>query len=469
MDPGEFLPSGAVLARSFGLSQRTVCTVMEPFAREGRIERIPGKGTRIPGQANIEVPAPSPALSAEDSIVRTIKRDIFNGTLKTGDPLPPRKRFRLQFGVESRAVSRAYEQLVRENLVINIGRRFWVGDFSTLMKTGMSRDMFFFDCRGAGWDELFGDEIYGDMYRKAEHIVTTRGFRVFYRGFESFESLMERWHGRKEFPHGLLLAGMTSREAYRDFRLVDHLVRRYFGRRTVRRPPSMVIAGPTSYREMTPSVKALAGTSPTTIARETARFLVNGRHTRACFFFNEERLGNRRFFDHVRLRAEVCHRYEGFDLRYVVKTEGKPDMESFLERLQAHYPGTGLEYLHRCLDKYGPVPLERFLNEVSLVERFDEAFDTRGGRDVWLFSNDADAVEALTWCAANGIRVPEDCGLISFENAPAYLQHGITSVILDKETIGYNLAHALLDDIPVERTSQGYLRMKALVLERGTT
>jgi hypothetical protein len=49
------------------------------------------------------------------------------------------------------------------------------------------------------------------------------------------------------------------------------------------------------------------------------------------------------------------------------------------------------------------------------------------------------------------------------------LQHGITSVILDKETIGYNLAHALLDDIPVERTSQGYLRMKALVLERGTT
>lgn len=89
--------------------------------------------------------------------------------------------------------------------------------------------------------------------------------------------------------------------------------------------------------------------------------------------------------------------------------------------------------------------------------------------DIWLFSTDADAAAALDWCRKNHIPVPAGRAIVSFENNPDYFHHGITSIMLDNETIGYNLAHALIGDIPVETTRRGYVRMHAVVVERVTT
>jgi len=469
MKPGDFLPSGTELARMWGLSERTVFEIMRSLARRGRIERIRGKGSRVPVQSPSPVRNIPESKPSEHTISRTIKREIFNGTLKSGDALPPRKRMSLQFGVAPRMVSKAYQQLVDENLVVNIGRRFWVGRFSRLMKTGMSRDVVFFDCTKTGWREALKAGVYGDMYRKAEHVLTTGGFRVFYHDFASFDALVEKWYSGNSFPQGLLLAGMQANNNYHDFKHVDRLLRRYFRRRSSVRAPSVVIASPSSYGEMCSMVKSLAGSRPTTIAREAARFIVEKHYRRATVFFNEDVMGNRPFFDYIRLWPELKNLRDDFDLHFVVRNGRDTSIDSFVNRLGTHYTThLNLNYLHICLDKYGPVPLQTVLDNIVPVERFDTAFESREGDRVWLFSTDADAAEALQWCRARRIRVPEDRAVLGFENNPAFLHHGITSVILDKETIGYNLAHALLDDIPVERSSQGYLRMKALVLERMT-
>lgn len=440
---------------------------MKTFARRGRIERIPGKGSRVPVQSVSSIQELSKPIGSEYTIVQTVKRDIYNGKLKSGDALPARKQFCLQFGVESKTVAKAYRQLVEENLVVNIGRRFWVGDFTRLMKTGISRDVVFFDCTKTGRQEALKDDVYGDIYRKAEHVLTTGGFRVFYRDFESFESLIETWYSGNSFPQDLLLAGMRPDNDYADFWHVDRLLRRYFRRRTSVRPPSVVIASPSSHSRMPSIVKSLAGSRPTTIAREAARFIVENHYRSGTLFFDEEAMGNRRFFDFVRLWPELKNLRDDFDLHFVVKTGRDTSIDSFVNRLGSHYADR-LNYFHQCLDKYGPVPLQTVLDSIVPVERFDTAFESRERDRVWLFSGDAEAAEALLWCRARKIRVPEDRAVLGFENNPAFLHHGITTVILDKETIGYNLAHALLDDIPVERSSQGYLRMKALVLERMT-
>ncbi len=46
---------------------------------------------------------------------------------------------------------------------------------------------------------------------------------------------------------------------------------------------------------------------------------------------------------------------------------------------------------------------------------------------------------------------------------------GISSCAEDWETIGYMAAHAIIGDIPVAKTSKGYIRTDALLLERATT
>lgn len=468
LQPGSFFPTDRELARTFGISKRTVYTVLKPLADQGRVMRIQGKGTCVPAHLPARKPTASPSLSPRDTIVTTIKRDIFNGTLKTGDSLPPRKRYCIQFGVESRTVSKAYQQLVDDNLVVRIGRRYWVGDFSALMKTGLSRDIFFLDCTERGWRTVLGDPLYGDIYRRAEHVLTTSGFRVLHAEFHSIDSLMRSWSLGEAFPQGLLFAGMQRRDNHRDFRRVNSLFERYCKKKRFQHVPSVVIVSPSRYRDMNPLIRQVAGTRPTTVAREAARLTVSRHCTSATVFFNETLSGNRSFYDYVRLLPELRHLRDDFDLRFVVKATPNSDMDSFLQRLQSHYPGLGLQYFHRCLDKYGPVPLAATLAKLSLVERFDESFQSQVGTDVWLFSNDGDAVEALRWCAARGVDVPGDRAVMGFENNPDFFSHGITSCILDKETIGYNLAHCLLNDIPVEQTTQGFVRMKARVLERAT-
>ena len=92
LQPGSFFPTDRELARTFGISKRTVYTVLKPLADQGRIVRIQGKGTCTPAHLPARKPTASPSRSPRDTIVITIKRDIFNGTLKTGDSLPPRKR-----------------------------------------------------------------------------------------------------------------------------------------------------------------------------------------------------------------------------------------------------------------------------------------------------------------------------------------------------------------------------------------
>jgi DNA-binding LacI/PurR family transcriptional regulator len=79
------------------------------------------------------------------------------------------------------------------------------------------------------------------------------------------------------------------------------------------------------------------------------------------------------------------------------------------------------------------------------------------------------AADALGWLERQGIPVPDRVQVVAFDNDPDYHSLGITSCLPDWEGIGYLMAHALIRDFPVERTRLGYIRMRALLLERETT
>jgi hypothetical protein len=55
------------------------------------------------------------------------------------------------------------------------------------------------------------------------------------------------------------------------------------------------------------------------------------------------------------------------------------------------------------------------------------------------------------------------------EDDPSLRHHGLTTCVKDFETIGYQVAHALIGDISIARTTRGYLKPSALVLRRRST
>ena len=58
---------------------------------------------------------------------------------------------------------------------------------------------------------------------------------------------------------------------------------------------------------------------------------------------------------------------------------------------------------------------------------------------------------------------------MALEADPALIRRGISVAAPDSDTIGYQLAHSLMGDIPLARTGHGYLQTRAMVYERLTT
>jgi DNA-binding LacI/PurR family transcriptional regulator len=86
-----------------------------------------------------------------------------------------------------------------------------------------------------------------------------------------------------------------------------------------------------------------------------------------------------------------------------------------------------------------------------------------------VFSDEAMAARAYEWAVDRGVRIPKQLAIIGLQNDPAHYHLGISYCGPDWDTIGYLMAHSIMQDFEVEKTSQGFLRTKAHVVERLTT
>ena len=79
--------------------------------------------------------------------------------------------------------------------------------------------------------------------------------------------------------------------------------------------------------------------------------------------------------------------------------------------------------------------------------------------DILIFEKDRDALAAKQWFQKKNFAVSP--AFISLENNPKYISFGIKSVIIDYNTSAYLLAHAILGDIPIARSSKGFIEATA--------
>ena len=91
------------------------------------------------------------------------------------------------------------------------------------------------------------------------------------------------------------------------------------------------------------------------------------------------------------------------------------------------------------------------------------------GKGLWICLSSAGAMAAQDWCLQQGVAVPGAAAIVSLEADPALIGRGISAAAPDSDTIGYQLAHSLMGDIPLARTRHGYLDTRAMVYQRLTT
>ena len=129
----------------------------------------------------------------------------------------------------------------------------------------------------------------------------------------------------------------------------------------------------------------------------------------------------------------------------------------------------GDAYLLAIAGKRKSTSFEEIAGRITVVDSPDALRASAEGGDLWYFLKPADAAACLEVWRSAGTRVPGGISVLASRDDPSFYHLGLSSCVTDWRTIGYLMAHAITGDIPVEKTSRGFLRTTVRVYERGTT
>ncbi len=462
--PGERFPSDRALARRFGLSERTVRTIMSRLARNGMVSRVRGSGTFKPRAAIADKPHEPLRPTAAQSIASRIHELIVKGELKSGEALPQVKFLCRSFRVAPATVSQAYRILQQRGVAVRVGRKCFAGNLDYTPMPVRRKRVFFFSTWTGGFRRAMAIDGMLPGYRKMEKELMRHGYRVAYFGPDELDTLMATGRLNGSLPDALAV-GYVPRHQYDS--ISSRLVR--FVRKASPATPPALMFSDAAPRRMPREINLLChGNIATNWTRTLARFLL-GRHvTAVTLFYDATRAlrGPFTFASSAKLYPELLHFGGEVRFRVVIRSDNDTDVGALLQTI---WPESSEGMIETVMGKYRPMAVDRFEERIRVTRAFDELYHRYRDDSAWLFSSATSAAQALQWCREHGVTVPDDLAIVAFENNPDFFHHSISTCIVDDETIGYQMAQSLIGDIPVARTSRGYIRPAAMVLERATT
>jgi DNA-binding transcriptional regulator YhcF (GntR family)/DNA-binding LacI/PurR family transcriptional regulator len=457
--PGEPLPTEKQLVESFGVSRSTVRRLLSAYVDEGSVCRIRGRGSFLAPVPAVSPPAPG--RSAKQRLTEELTGLIAAGTLRRGDPLPPVKFMTARFGVTQATVTGAYRALVRAGHACRVGKRYWVGRFVSLLRHPTRRELLFFVWSALPEPSLFDRDHLERSYVKMETELQAHGFRLRHTPRDEFEEIARAIATRHRRPHGFIFYNVWKESECEQIiaalREAFHAIREPI-------PPVMIVS--VGMRNPDPRIAFVhLGNILTAQARTAASFLAEQGAADVVLFrhraLHEPGLVYERIYPELRRLDRRCR------FTIVVQVPGGPE-EHGRFRANLHTEPTASR-LRSMLGQDAPMTTEQIASFYEPVSAFEEAYERHAGKRTWLFPSSAMAAHALDWLERHGIAVPDTTQLVALDNDPRFHARGITSCLPDWEGIGYLMAHALIRDFPIERTRLGYIRMRALLLERETT
>ncbi|MBD3242101.1 MAG: GntR family transcriptional regulator [Chitinivibrionales bacterium] len=465
-NPGARLPTFIELSRTWDLSEKTVRMCVKRLADEGLVTSVRGKGTFVGGQQPVPPAEFSSPLTSSESLHLKFRETIFAGELKIGESLPPVKNVCIQFGVSEHTVSTAYRRLTEDGLVVNIGKRFLIGDFSDLVKHYTAGRVVIFDRLGE-FSRHFTCIPTGPGFSYMEQEFAHRGIAVRYERLDRFRSLKSEWTRARAWPRGLLFAG-TKPEDIRQIR--DVVERCFSGTRT--QPCSVLVMGTSRFSRSPRSVHFLSGGNLITArARAIASFAARKRFSRLRVFVQqtENRVTHFALVELLRVFPELHHLTKECDVRFHYRLKNSQLSGTHALEYVYHNIGYPMPESFVALKKYEDITPGDIVERLDACTPFPDVFARADENELWFFADDENAGRAVEWCRSHGRAIPETIAVLGMENSRQHLPCGISTCIPDWQTIGYCMAHAVIGDIPIERTSRGSIRTKFLLLHRLTT
>lgn len=463
LDPGSMLPSGKRLARMHGISESTVQRVLGEYHRRGKLIRIAGRGTFIPGRPGRLPPMRTEvrARRSAESVAEILYEQICDGTFKAGDALPSIKYLTLDWKISRSTAVAAYRSLAGRGCVHKVGRSFYAGSARELAPRRARKDLvFYYGVGDSSLPALFRTHPLSFAYRTLENELLKHNYRIRYRSIDGAAGDFDTWRRGQRFPSGIVV-GYTDRSPYDAF---EPSLRGLVSR-TGRGTPSALVAGKVTDRKIPGVAYMNHGHVNTRVFRELSRYIARQRFHRLVVCHDETRKDNLySIWSTLKLWVETLHRRPSIDIQYLLRLAGTDD---FRTRFGRRVAAEGSRRVLGTLSKYNDTDFANIERHVHVCEEFTEAFAQARSGEVWVFVKDSLAVEAAEFFERSGRSTEDRPAIIGLENDPAFLDRGISACVVDQYALGYLMAHAVIGDIRVPESSKGYVQAPVLMLRRG--
>jgi DNA-binding transcriptional regulator YhcF (GntR family) len=467
--PGYRFPSDSELAASFSVSPRTVERLLKKYRQSGQLLRIRGKGTFMPGGAELKERAPQEAKSSSEAIVDVMRDAICSGSLMRGDSLPQVKYISRKFKTSAATVSRAYRQLESMGYVAKVGKTFWVGAFDTIVRQKPHMDVYLFKYDSLDFSDIFTTDMLAPAYRKMERELTGSGYILRFESTANLSHILQRYVRERRAPYGIILYKIRPEAFLELYPGIKSFYETMRNTRDIRLPVLLDWELGGIFERIPRRVQIFSrGHISTSTAKAIGRYLVGSKYSHATFFIDL----TRRFWyipaESAMLKAwlETRNLNRSIQLGFVVLDKdctqtGKEYADEFSVRQKPH--------IERNILKYDDVSYDDFAHSVSVCQSIEQALKQNRSSNLWLFSNAEHAAIAFEYCERNSKKIPHDIAIISLENDPCCYHRGISYCDVDWDKIGYQMAHIITGTLSVAKTTKGFIRTEARVVERLTT
>ena len=313
--------------------------------------------------------------------------------------------------------------------------------------------------------DAFRADVYAGAYNRLELTLASAGFMLRTVTAEQYHAILEQRRRRRTYPHGIV----------------------FFRQKRVFFPPLLEALKALRATKGAPPVAAVCDWDDrpfysfprdmrvlsrpnlnTTNARALAVFLDEKSFVKPVFVIGRRDIFGRKpyawdFGDVLKTWVEVRRLSRTSDFAVAVVDAAKGET---LADTRIAPPN---EEFDSMLSKFEPTSYADLSVHIGLYESVAEALRAHAKADVMVFQQDNHAAEALDLLQSQGRKVPEDVSAVSVDKSPAYLNRGFTRCELDQDSIGYLMAHAIIGDFAVPRTTKGFIRVNARVIEKLTT
>lgn len=466
LPPDTCLPPDRELVAQWGLSPITIQRTLAKLRDEGKLVRIPGKGTFTP-EANsrsarsLDVKPGVPRERAADHLTKTLIRLISEGVYRKGQPLLPVKYIRNQFKISAETVTLAYQKLEEMGYVEKIGKNYWVGRMETLLYSGRRREVYLLRFGSGDFSSIFNSDPIAFAFQKMERELYQAGYFIHPENAANLEQLLQKWEASQRYPAGIVFYAVDASHLafFRDFfPRAAPLLKRHYVR-------ILVHGQNNDLSELTNYAQVFSrGNIETDMARVLAHYLFENGFHEANFCIRESELSQpyrANFFLKIALSAQSV--VPGFLFRFIIEPEkDSAGPAGFLGSI-------GPEYRRYLESKYPRADLQAIEKGVEYDPDVFGAAHRHGGARLWIFARDDMAADALRWLERNDVQVPGELSVVGFENDPRYYHLGLSTCGLDWDSIGYVMAHSIIGDMKLARSRKGFMKVRCYMMHKLTT